>query len=244
MQHVMPSSPASRSLSPDLPFKFVGGDRSLDFVNTVDWTPGGLENDRLGTYERLVTWSREAGVLSDRQARGLRDAVGRHPRAAQAAYEAARWTRWVLHEVFYAVIKRHPPAAALAEFSRLLAQAHQHLDVAPAPPGRRREQRALTWEWRGLPEQPESVLWPIVRSAAGLLTSPEADRLRMCAGPDCGWLYVDRSRNGLRRWCEMQTCGTLAKSRRRAERLLVQRRRAPGERAGRRSARTTWACQR
>ncbi|HEV2853834.1 MAG TPA: CGNR zinc finger domain-containing protein [Thermoanaerobaculia bacterium] len=36
--------------------------------------------------------------------------------------------------------------------------------------------------------------------------------------PDCGWMYVDCSRNGLRRWCEMETCGTLEKSRRRRER--------------------------
>lgn len=228
----MPSSPASKSLSPDLPLKFVGGDPSLDFVNTVDWTPGGLENDRLGSYERLLTWARGAGVLPDRQAYALREVAERHRGEARAAYEAARWTRWVLHEVFHAVVTRHPAAESLAEFSRLLARALQHLDLAPAPAGRRRDGPALTWEWRGMPEQLECVLWPVVRSAADLLTSPEAARLRMCAGPDCGWLYVDRSRNGLRRWCEMETCGTSAKSRRRAERRQVQRLRVLGVRKG------------
>ncbi len=214
----MASSPASRSLTPDLPFKFVGGDPSLDFVNTVDWTPSGLQNDRLGSYERLVTWARRAGVLPDKQARALRDTTARDPDETRAAYEAARWTRWVLHEVFYAVAMRQPLTELLSEFSRLLTRAHRHLDLAPAPAGRRRDGPALTWEWRGTPDQLESALWPVVRSAADLLTSPEAARIRMCAGPDCGWLYVDRSRNGLRRWCEMQTCGTSAKSRRRAVR--------------------------
>ena len=42
--------------------------------------------------------------------------------------------------------------------------------------------------------------------------------MRVCAAQDCGWVYVDRSRNGLRRWCQMETCGTIMKTRRRAER--------------------------
>lgn len=223
----MPSPPRSRSLTPELPLKFVGGDPSLDFVNTVDWTPGGLEHDRLGSYDRVVTWARGAGVISDVQAHALRQAMGVDPGKGKAAYEAARSTRWTLHEVFYAVITRQPQllAESLTEFNKLLLPAQEHLHVSPAPGGRRRAGAAATWEWRGMSERLESVLWPIVRAAANLLTSPDAGRLRMCAGPDCGWLYVDRSRNGLRRWCEMQTCGTLAKSRRRAERRHLQRRR-------------------
>ena len=55
-------------------------------------------------------------------------------------------------------------------------------------------------------------------SAAALLTGPEVESIRVCAGPDCGWVYVDRSRNHLRRWCEMETCGTSEKNRRRAAR--------------------------
>ena len=221
----MPSSPLSRSVTPSLPFKFVGGDPSVDFVNTVDWTPSGLEHDRLGSYDRLVIWARGARLISGADAVALRKAVESDAGRGKSAYETARSTRWALHEVFYAVITRQSQllAEALPEFDRLVNRAHQRLQVAVAPGGRRRGSGALSWGWRGMPDQLECVLWPVVRAAANLLTSPEAGRLRMCAGPDCGWLYVDRSRNGLRRWCEMETCGTLAKSRRRAERRHVQR---------------------
>lgn len=41
-----------------------------------------------------------------------------------------------------------------------------------------------------------------------------ADRLKRCENPRCGWLYLDRSRNRSRRWCEMATCGNRAKARR------------------------------
>jgi predicted RNA-binding Zn ribbon-like protein len=55
------------------------------------------------------------------------------------------------------------------------------------------------------------VLW----SAASLLQSDEIGNVRVCDGDDCGWMYVDRSRNGFRRWCQMRTCGTREKTRRR-----------------------------
>ena len=43
----MPIGPAPLSLAPHLPFKFVGGDPSVDLVNTVDWTARGLVDERL-----------------------------------------------------------------------------------------------------------------------------------------------------------------------------------------------------
>src|SRR3712207_8118753 len=47
------------------------------------------------------------------------------------------------------------------------------------------------------------------------ISSEEIARIRVCDAPECGWMYVDRSRNRLRRWCQMETCGTRAKNRRR-----------------------------
>jgi predicted RNA-binding Zn ribbon-like protein len=40
------------------------------------------------------------------------------------------------------------------------------------------------------------------------------DRLRICQGPDCSWLFIDSSKGGRRRWCDMAVCGNVAKSRR------------------------------
>jgi predicted RNA-binding Zn ribbon-like protein len=40
------------------------------------------------------------------------------------------------------------------------------------------------------------------------------DRLRICHGPNCSWLFIDTSKAGRRRWCDMAVCGNAAKSRR------------------------------
>jgi predicted RNA-binding Zn ribbon-like protein len=55
------------------------------------------------------------------------------------------------------------------------------------------------------------MLGPVAKSAADLLASEELDLARECAGDDCGWLFIDRTRNHSRRWCDMKSCGNLAK---------------------------------
>ena len=209
--------PTALSLAADLPFKYVGGDASVDLVNTVDWTRGGLIDDRLTDYERLTRWAEGAGVLTMRQGAQLRSLAVAHPRLAERVHRDALELRWQLRQLFTASDRSEPlgAAAALDAFNRSLGEALARLELTTQP--RAADTGApLRWSWRGSEDRLESVLWPVVRSAAELLVSDEASRIHECAGEDCGWMYVDRSRNGLRRWCQMETCGNREKSRRRS----------------------------
>ncbi|TCL70252.1 CGNR zinc finger domain-containing protein [Rhizobium sp. BK251] len=51
-----------------------------------------------------------------------------------------------------------------------------------------------------------------VRSALQLIVMPEKDRMKICG--NCGWLFLDRSRNRSRTWCDMAVCGNRAKANR------------------------------
>ena len=64
----------------------------------------------------------------------------------------------------------------------------------------------------------ERALMSISLSAAELLTSTLSDRIRECADSECGWIFIDHSKNRSRRWCSMSDCGNLAKARRFQER--------------------------
>ena len=64
----------------------------------------------------------------------------------------------------------------------------------------------------------DRVLWPVVRSAAELMASPALSRVRECQGRDCGWLFLDTSKAGRRRWCSMAVCGSRAKYERHRQR--------------------------
>ncbi|GAA3855570.1 CGNR zinc finger domain-containing protein [Amycolatopsis tucumanensis] len=47
-----------------------------------------------------------------------------------------------------------------------------------------------------------------------LLQFEDLTRLRRCADEGCGWLFLDRSRNGSRRWCSSADCGNRERARR------------------------------
>jgi predicted RNA-binding Zn ribbon-like protein len=53
---------------------------------------------------------------------------------------------------------------------------------------------------------------PVVDSAADALSSGELGRVRRCADTRCHRVFVDTTKNGRRRWCDMGTCGNRAKA--------------------------------
>jgi predicted RNA-binding Zn ribbon-like protein len=65
-----------------------------------------------------------------------------------------------------------------------------------------------------LPVEPALPLWRVALSAREFLLAPSRERLRVCAADDCGWLFLDSSKAGRRRWCRMADCGNRAKARR------------------------------
>ena len=50
-------------------------------------------------------------------------------------------------------------------------------------------------------------------SAAALLADHrEMSRLKICPGKNCGWMFIDETKNGRRQWCTMDLCGNRAKA--------------------------------
>lgn len=189
------------------PFKTVGGRLCLDFVDTVNWDRPRRARERFYSYADLVDWAQFMEQVDAGQAGHLRSIAGQHPAGAQAIYRQAIDLRAALHRIFAAVAAgQAPPGDDLARLNAALAAALPHLRLVPGA-------AHFEWAWSG-ELRLDRVLWPIVRSAAALLTSEELDRVGQCAGESCGWLFLDTSRNRSRRWCEMEHCGNRAKARR------------------------------
>jgi predicted RNA-binding Zn ribbon-like protein len=47
-----------------------------------------------------------------------------------------------------------------------------------------------------------------------LLEDEDLSRLKQCQDDGCGWLFLDRSKNGSRRWCSSADCGNRARAKR------------------------------
>ena len=199
--------------------KLVGGDPCLDFVNTVGGrvpavgdAQARIRDDKLAGYADLVAFGAHAGLVAESTGRGLLRLAEARPREATAALGRALAFREALYRTLRApTLGRRPAHADLAVINEEIAASRDHEQLAAGPDG-------LRWEWRDAAERLESPLWPVVRAAAALLTSPERARLRQCGGDSCGWLFLDRSRNHSRQWCTMEDCGNLSKVRRFRER--------------------------
>ena len=191
-------------------FQLIAGHPALDLVNTVDWRwDPARRKDLLDGFEDLVGWARQVGLVTAAEARALTAAASRDPRSARRALAGARRLREALGRIFEAAAQEERPSARdLRLLNACLSAALRRRRLEPRGHG-------YEWSWAasGTPSL-DALLSPIVLAAAELLTSPERLKIRACAAEDCGWLFLDTSRSGRRRWCTMQSCGNRAKARR------------------------------
>jgi predicted RNA-binding Zn ribbon-like protein len=188
--------------------ELIGGELCLDFTNTVSTRKEVLSREYLTNYPELVEWSRHARTLSEKEAKILLQEATHHPDRAAAALERAIVLRETLYRIFSAIAhQRQPEEADLVTMNRALTESLSRLEVVPAAD-------RFAWTWVADEGELDHLLWPILRSAAQLLTSDELERVCACARDGCDWLFVDTSKNHSRRWCSMAMCGSRVKSRR------------------------------
>jgi predicted RNA-binding Zn ribbon-like protein len=186
---------------------FVGGDAALDFVNTVtgrDRSP----RDWLASYPRLLEWAALVNLLPERILHALTREARSEPAAAEAALARAKQLREALFALVAGIVSgSSPPRAALA----LL---REHWIAGITAHELRFGDGRVAAELRNDAADLDLVASVIAyRMVQHVLPLP-MDRLRICQGPNCSWLFIDRSKAGRRRWCDMAVCGNAAKSRR------------------------------
>jgi predicted RNA-binding Zn ribbon-like protein len=183
------------------PFVFVGNHRALDFVNT-EVAVEGVPQDLLTDLGDLVGWLTRAGALDGAAARtAIATWVGR--RKGEAALESARALRTALRRLADAWAEGKPaPRATVARVNELLARGAGTSRVIPAADG-----LGFAMEPGLRLEHPQDLLVPIAEAAADLLCHADPRRVRRCAHPECVLYFLDGTKNGTRRWCDMRTCG-------------------------------------
>jgi predicted RNA-binding Zn ribbon-like protein len=193
-------------------FKLRGGVVCLDFVNTVGSRLNDRPSEYLRSYEDLLDWGRQAGLLAPEETQDLVRQATLDPEGAREALSRALALREEIHRVISAAIAgEFQDESGLSALNRELSIALSHLRVMPAD-------GAYGWGWDRSGDDGgvmlDSPLWPVAQSAAELLTSPKLGRVKLCAGEGCGWVFLDESRNGSRRWCDSRDCGNRERVRR------------------------------
>ena len=183
-----------------------GGVPCLDFANTEAYRGTGHDLDLLQSYDMLVAWSLAAGALQPSEAGPLLLAAAAAPAAAGKHLAQARELRAAVHVVLQSVAHQtEPPVATLATLNAFLVESQVHCQIVRSNGG---------FEARFRPEDDMALpIWRLTDSAARLILSPDHERVRECPGHECGWLFLDTTRNHSRRWCDSGDCGNRSRVR-------------------------------
>lgn len=198
---------ARSSRQASLPEEAVDAERVLAFVNTLSARPTDAPVERLDSYQALAEWAREQHVIPGAAADRLIAESRRHPGQAAAVLAKAKAFREALNSLAAAIDAGKPPShEVLLTIGEFLSSAYANARLVPYD-------GALQW-MASAEDDLERIIWEIGRSAGRLVVSPRLTRIRACAASDCGWWFVDDTKNRSRRWCDMKLCGNREKLRR------------------------------
>jgi predicted RNA-binding Zn ribbon-like protein len=196
--------------------ELLGRKLCLDFINTLSWRGRQEPDELLNTYRDLVVWSRHINILADKDVEMLTRKAERHPSEAKKAISSAIELREAIYSIFSSMVEGTAlPKKDLATFNNYLSRAMMSSQIIETEDG-------FSWETRRDKNKLDWMLNPIVRSAAEILVSDQARKVKECGDKACRWLFLDSSRNQSRRWCAMKDCGNRAKARR-----FYKRKKAP-----------------
>src|SRR5688572_31205264 len=180
-------------------FDRTGDHPALDFTNTVSERTSASPIERLASYGDLIEFARQTDMISAKKADALLARAERERKEAERVHRMTIELRNALYSAFASIVRGETPVEG-------------DLRVLNEHVARMRLTRECCLEYEcgdGL----DSPLGPIVRAALDLITT-NRDRVRICAAPDCGFLFLDTSKNRSRRWCDMKQCGNREKARR------------------------------
>jgi predicted RNA-binding Zn ribbon-like protein len=199
---------------------FVGGDPALDFINTVsgrDQTP----RDWLDGYACLLEWATLVRLLPERNLRALTKKLHSESATAARALTRAKELREELFALVSAIAAGNtPPKSALAAL-------REHWLAGTDAHELRFENGQVLADIRADAADFDLIAAMVAYRMVEHVLAQPADRLRMCGGTNCAWVFIDSSKAGRRRWCDMAVCGNVAK----AQRFYARARRRSGARS-------------
>jgi predicted RNA-binding Zn ribbon-like protein len=189
----------------------------LDFVNTDD-ARRGAGSDVLEDFSAFLAWLKSMGALDGDRVGGILRRAEQQPAGAGAVLADARRVRVALRTLAEcgSYVER-ARLEALSEINRVLGRSAGTRRIDLRTDGR------FVRTFAPVGDAFAGLMIPVVDSAGDALVTGELARVRRCVGARCTRVFLDVTKNGRRRWCDMATCGNRAKAARHRERLREAR---------------------
>ncbi|GGV82895.1 CGNR zinc finger domain-containing protein [Streptomyces massasporeus] len=184
----------------------VGGHPVLDFANTIAWRLDPARTaDRVQGPEAWVRWAVAGGLLTADRAETMLRAETADSAPTEDETAALMDLRATLVRILDALVDDEaPPAEEWEALRRSMVLAREDAALFPSFPLR----------WQPGTDHLGDLAHTLVLLTEDLLSGDGLGRIRRCAGPGCGWFFLDRSRSGTRRWCSSDDCGNRDRAKR------------------------------
>jgi len=194
----------------DMPLN--GGHPALEFANTVDSRRGRWGPDLLRSYVDVIVLAQRTRLIDYAQACEFSEISSGDPRSAAAALKQAVNLREAIYAIFLAedAGQSYPPGAFnIVHISARKARSRQVLT-----------ERNGGFRWVQSVTRLTDITGLFAEAAADMIVCRGERRpVRECKGDNCGWLFLDTSKGGRRRWCSDATCGAHARVKRFRQKL-------------------------
>lgn len=190
----------------------VADSPALDFLNSIA-SPSDAPVEWLGSGADLLDWMQNA-ELAPPEVLGEMRRAGVPGELDAVAAQARALREWFRGFVIEHKGKRLRAEALkdLAPLNRILERDLEYGQIVKRARGQdSRTGSGLAWKQVRLWQTPDSLLFPIARSMAELVSNEDFTHVRACEGPSCTLLFLDRTHGRVRRWCSMAVCGNRAK---------------------------------
>jgi predicted RNA-binding Zn ribbon-like protein len=181
-----------------------GGILCLDFVNTVRNRFEYPLFDFIAVPEDLLLWICRTQICDDITENRLKKYILKNQEKAKRDLKKILRIRELLYRIFHQLSHAKKPSDEdIRHFNKELSLVFRYLNFEIDE----KLETKIIWN-----HEPSDLLWalmPIISSASELLISDSKDRIKEC--PNCGWLFLDKSKNKSRAWCNMKTCGNTIK---------------------------------
>lgn len=191
---------------------FLADARALDFLNSIA-TPVDVPVEWLTSGDDLLDWLQAAQLAPPEVLMSMRRTT--LPGELDAVAAQAR----ALREWFRGFVQQHKGKRLrvealkdLAPLNRILERDQEYGQIVKQERGMDADAPSrLVWRPMRRWQTPDTLLLPIARSMAELVSQDDFSQVKACEGPTCTLYFIDRTHGRAKRWCSMSVCGNRAK---------------------------------
>ena len=184
--------------------QFDGGILCLDFVNTVHDRKKKPVPDYLHHIIDLIAWAAKIGLFDKKSEALLNRSIPGNLKKSNQFFDYALNLRELLYDMFFTISQgKAIRNADLEKFNVYTADHFSFINL-------KANQGQYQAVWNLPNDSLQRITAPVVKDAYELLLGNRLDRVKECS--NCGWLFLDTTKNGKRRWCSMKACGSTVKA--------------------------------